>query len=152
MSKKELFNKIRTSLKRRSSKSSTSSTCSSVSESETLFHPLTTEPNMKRDFVEFLQATYCPDLIKYVDFVDSCHKLNFMDRSQLEAEISRIYSTHIRQFAPDKIFFDDMGALKLEIEIKLSKSERYPNFYSKAVSHCLYKIGDPFSIFLSEAA
>ena len=146
------LNKSRNSLMRRifnhRSASSTCSSSNSSSDDESpIIFQLTTEPDTKRDFCEFLNGHGVADLIKYVDFIEASHQLNYVDSAQIGDEINAIYNRHIRRHAHDKIFFDI--ALVLEIESKLTrKMHLTPDFYAGAVRHCLDKIDKYFYIFI----
>ena len=91
-------------------------------------------------------------MLVYVDFIEACYQLEHKpkDENELREEIERIYHKHIKSHAVDKIFFDDMGALKLEIEIKLEKAVFHHSFYQKPVQYCLEKIAQPFNVYLNE--
>ena len=141
-------NNLLAKLKRKLSNTSANSTGSdsSLKSLDATVLTLTTEPDSKRDFCEFLNGVGLPDLIKYVDFIDACHQLNYMDDKQLRDSINYIYNRHIRKYAPDKIFFE--LALVFEIETKLTKEDFTSEFYLKATQHCIQKIEKPFNLFV----
>ena len=147
---------------RRSLSRSTSSSLSSISSSsrknsimEISPEPidgLCTDKNLQRDFREFLCSTiYMPEMIVYVDFINVCHELKLLSGVPLKTEIKRIYNHHIRTYAADKIFFDDLGALKMEIEIKLERTDFDVTFYSKAVHFCFEKLRVPFDVYWNQS-
>ena len=148
---------------RRSLNRSTSSSLSSISSSSrknSIMEMIPSEPidglctdkNLQRDFREFLCSTiYMPEMIVYVDFISVCDELKLLSGAPLKTEIERIYNHHIRTYAADKIFFDDLGALKMEIEIKLQRPDFDVTFYSKAVHFCFEKLRVPFDVYWNQS-
>ena len=109
---------------------------------------LLTDKTLQRDFREFLASTlYMPEMIVHVDFISTCGEMRTLSGRPLRVEIERIYHHHIRTFASDKIFFDDLGALKLELEIKLTRSSFDDTFYNKAIDFCLAKLRRAFNLY-----
>lgn len=145
--------RIRRSLSRSTSSSSVSA--GSSRKNSIMADPivrLCTDKIMQRDFREFLcSSIFMPELIVYVDFINTCAEMKLLNGMPLKTEIERIYNHHIRAFATDKIFFDDMGALKMELEIKLTRrSDLDATFYNKAMDFCFEKIRRVFDVYWTE--
>ena len=108
---------------------------------------LYSDKKLQRDFREFLTSAGVPDKLVYVDFIEACGELQTLHGDQLRSEIQRIFNHHIRTFAADKIFFDDMGTLKSELENQLTKMDFDADFYSKAVEQCFEKVRHLFEMY-----
>ena len=109
---------------------------------------LLTDKTLQRDFREFLASTiHMPEMLVHVDFISTCGQMRTLSGGALRVEIERIYHHHIRTFASDKIFFDDLGALKLELEIKLARATFDDTFYNKAIDFCLAKLRRAFRLY-----
>ena len=113
---------------------------------------LLTDLTLQRDFREFLDSSvYMPEMTVYVDFISTCGQMRTLSGGPLRLEIERIYHHHIRAFATDKIFFDDLGALRLELEIKLARAVFDGAFYNKAIDFCLAKLRRTFDLYWEES-